>query len=358
MRKLIRRLGALASLGWARPAVGPGLGGGPYAACRVSLPGGAAFDLVIDRESDDPVARLYREGRYENDYLLELLRAFSAPGDRVLDLGAHIGTFSLAAAALGREVVAVDACPRHVDLLRRSVRRNGFGRRMRVVHAAVSDRGGRLRFRSEGLWGMVALPGMDGAIRKVRATTVDALIARVGWDRVDFVKMDIEGAEPATLRGMAGLLARDDAPVIVYECNGLTLPVYSESVRDLRALLERYGYTSYRAEPGRWIPCMPEELQPEAWLDLVALRPAHAARVAPLVVPPLPASEIVRRAVHEARMPSEVQRGYIARALSQARPPLLDDPTIGSTLDELLHDPDESVRRSAAWWATRRRQAG
>jgi FkbM family methyltransferase len=198
-------------------------GAGRYETCTVRLAGHKQFKLVIDPATVDPIASAYHDGCYANDYLITLLTRFTRRGARVLDLGAHIGTFSLAAAALGRQVLAIDAARSHVDLLNRSIACNGYDR-LRVVHAAVSDRPGTVRFHEASLWGMIDYPGLNAPLVEVDAITLDWLLEQASWNRVDFIKMDVEGSEIAALKGMCRLLSRKNAPVIVYECNGLTLP--------------------------------------------------------------------------------------------------------------------------------------
>ena len=158
---------------------------------------------------------------------------------------------------MGRRVIAVDASPKHVDLLRQSVSRNGFDR-MDVVHTAVGERSGKVRFHVAGLWGMIAQPGHE--LPEVRNQPVvevplvpgDTLLSRLGQGRVDLIKMDIEGSEVAAVRGLKGLLSRADAPVIVYEGNGLTLHEFGYTTADLVGTLEGFGYRTYRAEGGRF----------------------------------------------------------------------------------------------------------
>ena len=334
----------------------PGDGADGYKTYAVRLRGRRHFNIVIDPASADPIARAYRDGHHANDYLIALLTRFTRRGARVLDLGAHIGTFSLAAAALGRTVLAVDATRRHVDLLNRSIACNGHDR-LRAVHAAVSDRPGTVRFLEASLWGMVAYPGLEAPLVEVEAVTVDRLLGQARWKRVDFVKMDVEGSEVAALKGMTRLLAREDAPVIVYECNGLTLAKYGLSPGELVGLLEGFGYTTYRAEAGGYRLYRSGDFQPESYLDVVALKPPHRRRVAGSIGPPLTAAEVCVRAVREAGMPHEVQREYIARALEHAGPGLLDDPSVRGALDRLADDPHGSVRLAAEWWTRLRSRA-
>src|SRR5262249_9525790 len=152
--------------------------------------------------------------------MLRLVR----PGQRVLDLGAHLGSFALAAAAAGCRVAAVDASPRNVALLRASKEQNGFDA-LTVIHAAVGDRPGQVRFGHGGPFGQVqareggasglgalarrALDFLAGRRRgagpavgprqaggvEVDALSADVLVGRLGWERVEFVKIDVEGFE-------------------------------------------------------------------------------------------------------------------------------------------------------------------
>jgi FkbM family methyltransferase len=323
-----------------------------YVSCAVAVVPGCSFQLVLDADSNDPVARHYRAGVFCNAYMFETLRPFLGRQGRLLDLGGHVGTCALAAAAAGHEVVVVDASAKHVDLLRRSVARNRF-RRVRVVHAAVGDHDGTLRFHSNGLWGMVDCPGLTGPTEEVRCVPVDDLLREVGWDRVDAVKMDIEGSEGKAIDGMSRLLARDDGPVLLYESNGLTLPYYGIGPADVMRQLEALGYRVYRPEGDRFRPCHSGDVHPEAWVDVVALKPLHQAQVADRIGPPLTEAEWVRKCVHEGTVAEPVQRAYMARALRGAGPAFLSKPAIRALLHALAQDANGTVREAAAWWVTR-----
>jgi len=69
--------------------------------------------------------------------------------DLVVDLGAHVGVFALAAAAAGCRVLAVEASQANARLLEASAARNGF-EHLRIVQAAASDQRRRLAFCPEG----------------------------------------------------------------------------------------------------------------------------------------------------------------------------------------------------------------
>jgi FkbM family methyltransferase len=123
-------------------------------------------------------------------------------GDVVLDCGSNIGTFVAEALDAGAaRVVACEPSPGILECLRRN--------------AAQGVAAGRVVVYPKGLWHETAIlrmsPGMspagDSFLRQsadgieLPVTTIDALAAELGLDRIDFIKMDIEGAERNALQG-------------------------------------------------------------------------------------------------------------------------------------------------------------
>ncbi len=124
-------------------------------------------------------------------------------GDVVLDCGANVGVFSRYAAEAGAaQVVAFEPDPTTVRALRRNLD-SGASRFVNVIDEALWDCETELtlsrdeRFSSAN--SVVILRGDDE--QKVPSTTVDKIVTNLGLDRVDFIKMDIEGAEKQALRG-------------------------------------------------------------------------------------------------------------------------------------------------------------
>ena len=146
------------------------------------------YEIAVRPNDPDPIGQSIANGDFS---LLPYrpLFALMKPGCRVLDLGAHIGTFSLAAAAHGCEVVSVEASPWNVALLQASIDKNSFGKQIRVANVAVSDFSGTLNFIQAGPFGLVANPALSDTTTTVPAVTGDDLLAQMGWDRVDLIKL-------------------------------------------------------------------------------------------------------------------------------------------------------------------------
>jgi FkbM family methyltransferase len=156
-------------------------------------------------------------GRYEDDGILrgavvEQTFYFAydhAPvavhaGDVVLDAGAHLGTFTRFALNRGaRRVVAFEPEPTNITCFKRTFEPELQSGRVVLVQSALWEQSGTVAFEihpeeaSES--GSVLAPGSPNTVT-VPATTIDETVARLGLDHVDFIKMDIEGAERYALR--------------------------------------------------------------------------------------------------------------------------------------------------------------
>ncbi len=138
------------------------------------------------------------------------------PGDVVVDIGAHIGCAAVPAArAVGPagHVYACEAIPSISMALRHTVAASGLDN-ITVLNYGLGSAPGEATFLARGAGsGHSDLGGSVGEPVTVPMTTLDALVAEVGLQRLDFLKVDVEGWEPEVLRGAAQTIRRH-RPVI------------------------------------------------------------------------------------------------------------------------------------------------
>ena len=126
-------------------------------------------------------------------------------GDVVIDVGAHLGTFTRYALRKGASrVIAIEPMPTLVDCLERTFQDEIAAGSVTIVEVAAWHENTQLEF-AVGPQSTTGRVG-NGALR-VTGETLDSIAARLGLARVDFIKMDIEGAEPQALAGAAGVMA-------------------------------------------------------------------------------------------------------------------------------------------------------
>lgn len=216
------------------------------------------------------------------DELGPILERLVPEGGVVLEVGAHVGHWTLRLAPRAGAIVAVEANPDTVSVLRRNLAINDIGN-VQVVNVAAWDSQTTLRLEDPN--GHVAggstrtLPDGEGTIPAVRLDEV------IETERLDLVKLDVEGADLHALRGMRGLLEAH-RPVLFIECHDYA--GYYERA-DLEATLTDLGYTWEIAHTYQsiWHPDGPLEEPVDADYLVATPMPNHVC------------SEIARTAVTE-----------------------------------------------------------
>ena len=134
------------------------------------------------------------------------------PNDVVIDCGANVGVFTKRALAAGASVVvAVEPSPANVAAMQRTFAKEIAAGRVIVYPKGVWDKDDVLTMNvhSNSVLDSFVLENRyedkSNDVQKVKLplTTVDKLVAELKLDRVDFIKMDIEGAEQRALKGAA-----------------------------------------------------------------------------------------------------------------------------------------------------------
>ena len=131
------------------------------------------------------------------------------PGDVAIDAGACYGDTALAfAASVGTRgrVFSFEIDPANLEVVRHNLARNpALASRIKVFESALAGGDGTLYRHGSGPGAYISTqPSAD----RVSVTSIDRLVERERLERLDFIKMDIEGAEPDALAGAVDTLRR------------------------------------------------------------------------------------------------------------------------------------------------------
>jgi FkbM family methyltransferase len=168
------------------------------------------------------VPHLCFNGFWEPRVTLTMIRTVK-PGWYCLDIGANHGYYSVVMSSIvgaaGR-VLALEPNQRLAELVRRTLELNGFNDRALTLAKAVSDQPGQIvqLVVPQGNTGHASIRDHASAtdeIMEVETVSVDQLTAE--WPQVDFIKIDVEGAEEAVWQGMRETIRRNKDIVIVLE---------------------------------------------------------------------------------------------------------------------------------------------
>lgn len=179
-----------------------------------------------------------------------VLKHLVKPGAVMLDVGANIGYFSLLCAKwMGGEGVvhSFEPFPSTVARFERNLDLNPSLRGMVRIHKlALSDFIGTAGMSEPNSGNSGCNYLSSEAAGAVNVTTLDSFVESQPLQRIDLIKIDVEGSEVALLHGAERSIERF-RPVLMVEVNPFTLGKFGKTAADLVRLIGGYGYAMYRA---------------------------------------------------------------------------------------------------------------
>ena len=158
-------------------------------------------DFVLPFNLAEQAREIYGSGEYA-----------VKPGDTVLDCGANVGVWTRTALDRGAKlVVAFEPAPENIESYRRNFRNEIAAGRVVLVRKGVWDKDDVLLLKRDphnsaaDSFIMLAdgTPGVQAPL-----TTIDKVVTEMKLERVDYIKMDIEGAETRALAGSRETVAK------------------------------------------------------------------------------------------------------------------------------------------------------
>jgi FkbM family methyltransferase len=170
-----------------------------------------------------PFPEIYRNNVYEK------VPGFAPQyADVILDVGANTGIFSIKQASRGARIYAFEPHPQVYSRLLRNVAENSLAGTVSTFHVALGSRPGRAALKTKASTVVTQVEFDDAG--SVRVESLDGTIPALGLEKVDLLKLDVEGAEAEILAGGTHVLNRVGR--IVMEYHG------QERLRQVRSILD------------------------------------------------------------------------------------------------------------------------
>ncbi len=193
------------------------------------------------------------------------------PDQLVVDVGVQYGSYTLTALACGAYVCAVNPDPAEMAVLEAEVQANRWSTRCALVPLALSDGGPYPAALAEQL-----KPCPDWITDPDHFISLDALLGRLAWDgrplygpsgfdRLDWIKIDVEGGELLVVQGALSTLERYHPRLIIEDHSNIySWCAEQKTAEHLREVLAGFGYSIDRWKyMGRelWL-CLPAGIPP------------------------------------------------------------------------------------------------
>jgi len=215
------------------------------------------FDLGerIQLNLDDRLPmQLFYHGLYEVEkYKAKFFCNFVKEGDVVLDVGAHIGYYTLLAAVRvgdSGHIHAFEPVSKIFERLSRNISINKITN-VTLNRIAVSDKCGKISIfvadnTNTGKSSLFRMLNFSGVIEDVDSITIDKYLEQKAVEKVHLVKIDVEGNELAVLKGMTHMLSVQNPPCLLVEVNDKNLRMANTSSYEMFAYLKNYGFLPYK----------------------------------------------------------------------------------------------------------------
>jgi FkbM family methyltransferase len=235
--------------------------------------------LFITGDLNDWVVQWSFAGEPERDAAFQLSLSLLRRGSVVLDIGANIGRWTLSAARrVGpRHVHAFEPVPQLYEALVQHVELNQLSE-VQCHQVALGDRRDTTTFfvathGNSGGSGLASRPGVEEPVQ-VTMATLDHYREKEDLARVDFMKVDVEGAETLVFSGGHCLLRAANAPAIMFESSACNAALFGKTQADVRLQLESLGYQIFRFD-GKCLSLVVTDQPSE---DLFAFKAQHFER--------------------------------------------------------------------------------
>lgn len=180
-------------------------------------------------------------GGYTDDSIYQKGDVIIKPGDRVLDVGANIGIFARFAADKGAsKIYSFEPVQENFQLL--SLNRPEQCEAHRLAISDADNQSINIAYTANAPGGSSIFQHNDGVLQNVMSMSLDTLINNGIVEGVDFMKMDIEGAEVHAFRGIS------DANLSKIRCIAMEMHlnvIGEDGSKEIYDRLHGLGFTSF-----------------------------------------------------------------------------------------------------------------
>lgn len=182
---------------------------------------------------------------------IAMIRSFIREGDTCLDIGAHIGTFSIPLARFNKEkgkIYSFEACPENYSLLERNIYSNRLEKTIisenKIVSSLKKQKFTKIPIDNNS-GGHSFIPSSENVESVLNTIDLNEWYESNPNIKINFVKIDVEGAEVDVLDSCKKII-KNNLPIIYIEIKQNALAKFATTPEDVEVRLKSLGYSFFR----------------------------------------------------------------------------------------------------------------
>lgn len=199
--------------------------------------------LFLTRENSMDIPHLSNQYEEETTNLLLKLNPKT-----FLDVGTHIGRFSIILAKKGSNVISIEPSKENLKQLNKNIKLNNLQEKIKVIPVGCSDKNGKSIFyfmpHNEGL---SSLKEKEGSVKEtilVRKLDDVCKELKINSEKIKAIKIDVEGFELNVLKGSISILKKGH-PLLIIEITD------SKEEKSITNFLDKFGFCGKKVLDGR-----------------------------------------------------------------------------------------------------------
>ena len=196
----------------------------------------------------------FNSGLYERGYIQWACENFVREGKEVIDIGAHIGMYTVEMGKVAKRVHSFECSPKSFNYLCANILLRDLSYKVSTYNTALSDKKGITKY-------YIRDPkdgggnGISGFEKDIHTPTIDVPMIELdtfNLTNINFIKIDVEGHEEYVLRGAVKTLERNGYPPILFESwPDRYTDVPAKQIREsLFQFIQSLGYTIIQIQGG------------------------------------------------------------------------------------------------------------
>lgn len=196
---------------------------------------------------------IIKDGTFE-EVSSQLVKQIVRKGDFVLDVGANIGYYSVICSKLvgnKGKIFCIEPTKHYYNILNMNLEANELNNVL-VYNIGLSNKEDQLEIKIGDSSATLHSPGTELILNTelIELTTLDAFIERNRIERINFIKIDIDGHEPFFFEG-AKKFFKTNKPIMMVEFSNQSLYLAGTDVLNLKKQIEMFGYVLYSEKTKR-----------------------------------------------------------------------------------------------------------